>query len=122
MSSNGITTADANTALGSIFTGTQYIQLHTGQPGASGTSNVATNNTRQSLTWNAASAGATTNVAQILWSSVSTTETYTYFSVWSASTSGTFHGSGTVSGGGMTAGQDFSIAATSLSMSISVAS
>ena len=122
MSSNGITVADANTALGTIFTGTQWIQLHRGQPGAAGTANVATNSTRQSLTWNTAAGGVTTNVGQILWASVPATETYAYYSVWSASTAGTFHGSGQIANGSVLINQDFPIPAGALSMAITVAS
>lgn len=114
----GLASADINSALDTIFTGTQWIQLHTGDPGAAGTANVATNNTRDSVTWAAASGGSKATAADAAWTSVSTTETYTHFSVWSASSAGTFHGSGTVTGGGVTAGQDFTIPSGSLTMSI----
>lgn len=123
MSVASITTADANTALGGIFTGTQWIQFHTGQPGAVGTTNVAGNTTRHSTTWNAASGGAITNAADINWTGgeVTNTEVYTFFSVWSASTAGTFHGSGAVTNGSVVAGNLVKIAAGTLSFTSTVA-
>jgi hypothetical protein len=71
-----------------------YVQMHTGDPGTNGTSNVAGNTTRQQATFGSvASGGAISNTASVAWTSVSTTETYRYASLWSASTSGTFLGS-----------------------------
>ena len=53
-----------------------YVQLHTGDPGSAGTSNVATNSTRQSASFAAAASRAITTDAVVEWTSVSTTETY----------------------------------------------
>lgn len=71
-----------------------WVQLHTGDPGLAGTSNVAGNTTRQQATFGSvASGGAIANTVAVAWTSVSTSETYSYASLWSASTSGTFLGS-----------------------------
>lgn len=99
-----------------------YIQLHTGDPGASGTANVATNSTRKSCSFAASSGGSMASDAEILWTAVPATETYTYASVWDASSSGTFVGSGTVTNGSVTAGNNFRIPSGDLVLSMSVAS
>jgi hypothetical protein len=121
VSVESITSNDANAALDTIFTGTQWVQLHTGHPGAAGTTSIATNNNRISVTWANASGGVKFNNADVLWTSVSTTETYTFFTIWSAVTAGTFHGSGAVTSGAVTAGNDFKIANGSLTITSTVA-
>lgn len=71
-----------------------WAKLHTGAPGSAGTSNAATEATRKQVTCgNAASARAIANTVAIEWVSVSTTETITHVSFWTASTNGTFLGS-----------------------------
>lgn len=67
-----------------------YIQLHTGAPGAAGTSNIATETTRKLASFSAASGGAITTDAALTWASVAGTETISHWSAWSASSSGTF--------------------------------
>ena len=69
-----------------------YVQIHTGDPGASGTSNVsAGSTTRSALTQSAAANSAIaitgTNPS---FTNGGTSETITHISVWSASTAGTF--------------------------------
>lgn len=64
-----------------------YVQLHTGAPGAAGTSNVASTNTRKKVTLAAASAGIRKNSTALEWTATAS-ETYKYVSLWSASTSG----------------------------------
>ena len=65
-----------------------YMKLHIGAAGEDGTANAATEATRKAVTFDAAAAGATANDAAITWTSVSTTETYSHFSLWDASTAG----------------------------------
>jgi hypothetical protein len=102
--------ADAHTK-GTSYTGNSnyWVKLHTADPGAAGATAPAGNTTRQQVTFGTSSSGAIANSAAITWTSVSTTETYTHFSAWTASTAGTFLGSGTVTGGAVTAGNNFSI-------------
>lgn len=96
-----------------------YVKLHTGDPGASGASNAATETTRQEATFSAASGGAITNSADVSWTNVSTTETYSHVSFWSASSAGTFLGSDALDASkAVTAGEDFKIAAGDLDISL----
>ena len=118
----GMSLGQANISLDSVLTGTTWIQLHTGSPGAAGTANVASNSTRKSTTMSAASAGDKANNQSISWTSVPTTETYTFFTVWTASSAGTFLYSGAITGGSVTAGNDFSFASAALVCSITEAS
>jgi len=96
-----------------------YVKLHTGDPGAAGTSNAATETTRQQASFSAASAGAMTTDAAITWTNVSTTETYSHVSFWSASTAGTFLGSDDLAvAKAVTAGDTFTIAVGDLDLAI----
>jgi hypothetical protein len=89
-----VNTANAwlNVLRNTSFTGvaTPFLQLHTGDPGASGTANVSAVTTRQAITWSAASSGAIalSNTPSF---TMTTTETITHVSVWSASSAGTFY-------------------------------
>ena len=82
-------------ASAATFTGvtTLFVQLHTGDPGASGTANVSSNTTRPALAFGAASAGSQTAGTLPSWASWAATspETITHISVWGASSAGTFH-------------------------------
>jgi hypothetical protein len=96
---------------------TTYVKLHTGDPGEDCTANAATNTSRQSAAWSAASAGAIAVSAAITWTNVSTTETYTYWSLWDASTAGNPLWSGALSSSAaVTAGDTFQITALTLSL------
>jgi uncharacterized membrane protein YgdD (TMEM256/DUF423 family) len=90
-----------------------WIQLHTADPGAAGTNAVAGNATRKDLTaaMGTASGGAITNTAAITWTTgeVDTSEDYTHWSLWTASTAGTFLFSGTVTANAVTTGDEFTI-------------
>ena len=66
----------------------RYLQLHTGDPGENGTANVASNNTRKSITGAASVTGTFTSVNDLIWVGVPTTEVYTHCSIWDASTAG----------------------------------
>jgi hypothetical protein len=120
----------ANSILAALVNGTSfagfatpYVQLHTGAPGAAGTSNIAGNNVRQPAgSFAAPSAGSTSNSAAINWTSVSTSETYSHVSLWSAASGGTFIASGSITAGAVLSGQNFQIAANGISVSIPVAS
>lgn len=71
-----------------------WAKIHTGDPGAAGTSNAAANATRQQITFGSAATGGTiASTAVTEWTSVSTSETYSWVSFWTASTAGTFLGS-----------------------------
>lgn len=96
-----------------------YVKLHTGDPGSAGTSNAATETTRQQATLSAASSRATTNSSAIEWTNVSTSETYTWISLWTASSGGTFLGRDDLSSSAaVTAGDTFRIPAGDLDLTI----
>lgn len=84
-----------NVLRGTTFTGAagQFVQLHTGDPGASGTTAVSSVTTRPSLTWNAPSASAITNSNSPQWTNWAGTngEVVSDISIWSANTAGTFY-------------------------------
>lgn len=65
---------------------TVAVQLHTGEPGEAGTSNVATETDRTVATFAAAAAGACASDADITWTAVAATETYTHISLWDNAT------------------------------------
>lgn len=80
---------------GSFSTTNCWVKLHTGDPGAAGTTNAAAGDTtRKQATMAAASGGskAMTGTAGP-WTNASTTETLTHISLWTLVTAGVFQGS-----------------------------
>ena len=92
----GLTAAIVNAWLDADYaTAGVFIKLHTADPGSAGTTAAAAGDTtRKQATMAAASGGskAMTSMSGV-WTNVSTTETLSHISIWSASTSGTFKGS-----------------------------
>ena len=94
-----------------------YLKLHTGDPGEDATNNAATETTRKVTSWSAASSGSIATSALVEWTNVSTTETYTHWSMWDASTAGNALWSGALSASAaVTAGDTFQITALTLSL------
>jgi hypothetical protein len=75
-----------------------YLKLHTGDPGAAGTANASAVTTRNAVTFNAASDGSMT-LNSIGTYSMTTSETITHWSLWDASTAGTYLESGAFTAG-----------------------
>jgi hypothetical protein len=78
---------------GTTFTApaTLFVQCHTADPGASGTTAVSTGiATRSALAMNAASAGSQSLTSTVSFSATGS-DTITHISVWSASSAGTFY-------------------------------
>jgi hypothetical protein len=102
-----------------------WIQLHTGDPGASGTANVAGNATRKDLTaaMGTAASGAISNTSAITWTTgeVDTSEDYTHWALFDASTAGTFLCSGTMTANAVTVGDEFEIPIGDLDASFATA-
>lgn len=77
------------------FTGvtTMFAQLHTGDPGASGTANVSSTTTRQAVNFSAAASGSQSITGTTQWTSWAGTngEVVTHISLWGASSAGTFY-------------------------------
>lgn len=118
----GLAAARANAAIDSTVALGSWIKLHTGDPGAAGTANPAGNTTRQQATFGAAANGSATTTAVTEWANVPTAEDYTHFSMWTASTAGTFLASGTITANPVAVGDTFRFAAGSLTLSVTPAS
>jgi hypothetical protein len=99
-----------------------YIKLHTGDPGAAGTANPATETTRKSVSFGAASAGAITSDADISWTNISGSQDASHFTAWDSLTVGNFLFSGTITANPYTAGDTYTITSGNLSASLTVAS
>jgi hypothetical protein len=129
----GLSTTNANAFLDWLFNGTAmptaptgcWIQLHTADPGAAGTNAVAGNATRKDLraAMAAASGGAITSDTALTWTSgeVDTSEDYTHWTAWSASTAGTFLCSGTITANAVTSGDEFSLPVGEVDAALNVA-
>lgn len=126
----GLAAATANSLLNAIYNQANYtaptaiwVQLHVGDPGSAGTSNVATETTRKDITssFSPASGGAVTNDVAITWTGVAGTEDFTHWSLWSASSGGTFYQSGTISANAVTAGDTFTIPVGDFDVSLTTA-
>lgn len=117
-------TAGANAMLDAWAAEYDYIQLHTGDPGAAGTSNVAGNDTRKLVSWASASGGLLSNDAAVEWdgSEVDTSEDYTHASFWTAATDGTFGGSFVITANPVTSGNEAVIATGDIDIALTVAS
>ena len=98
---------------------TLYVKLHLGDAGEAGTANAAVNSTRDSLAWGAAASGsiATTGSPSAEWISVSTTETYTHWSLWDNLTAGNCIWTGALSSSAsVAAGDTFQITTLTLTL------
>ena len=100
-----------------------WMKLHVGDPGSAGTSNAATETTRKDVTavFAAASGGTVTSNVAVSWTTVAGSEDYTHFSIWSASTGGTFYFSGSITANAVTAGDTFTFASGDIDATISTA-
>ncbi len=101
-----------------------WIQLHTGDPGAAGTSNVATETTRKDVTsaFAAASGGSVSSDTAVTWTGVAGSEDFTHYSIHSASSGGTFYWSGTITANPVTAGDTFTLGIGDIDLTITTAS
>ena len=94
-----------------------YVKLHTGDPGEAATSNNATEATRKVAAWSAAASGAIVTSATMEWTNVSTTETYSHWSMWDDLTAGNALWSGALAtSAAVTAGDTFQITSLTLSL------
>lgn len=100
---------------------TWYVKLHLGDPGAAGTANPATETTRKSVTFNAASGGAITNSVAAQWTNYPASEDVTHVSIWDNVSAGNFLASGTVTADPIVAGTLFSLNIGAISASLLVA-
>jgi hypothetical protein len=115
----------ANSWLDAVCNATAYseagvwVQLHIGDPGSAGTSNVAAETDRVQASFGAAASRAITTDAVTEWTNVNSTETLTWISLWDAATTGNFLGRDDLSStAAVTAGDTFRIPTGDLDMSI----
>ncbi len=93
-----------------------WVKLHTGSPGPDGTTNAATETTRQQPVFDPAAGGVVVTNADLIWASVAATETYKFLSFWDDETAGSFLGSSQLQAPrAVTLGDDFKIPAGDLS-------
>lgn len=106
----GIAVAQVNSLLDTLMGGA-YIQLHTGDPGASGTANVSTTTTRVLGSYAAASGGSKALSSAAQWTNwAGSNETITHVSLWTAASAGTFKQSyALTTGKAMTTGDTLSL-------------
>jgi hypothetical protein len=101
---------------------TAYVKLHVGDPGANGTSNAATETTRKSVSFAAASNGALASDADVSWTNIAGSQDATHFTAWDNETAGNFLFSGTITGNAYTDGDTYTISSAGLTVSLTVAS
>lgn len=118
----GIAPGEANDAIDTVVATGTWIKLHVGDPGAAGTANPATETDRQQASFAAASGGSAATNAALEWTSVAGSEDFTHFSMWTASTAGTFLWSGTITANAVTTGDTFSIGSGDLTLTMTGAS
>jgi hypothetical protein len=115
---------DALTDWGTTY---RYVKLHVGDPGAAGTANPATNTTRVQADWGTPDSSTPgvvtmTHTDVLGWTSVPASEDYTHVSVWTASSGGTFGGSGLITADPVTVGNNFDLPIGAVVVSQPVAS
>lgn len=87
-----LTQARVHAAIDAAVSTVTHLQLHTGDPGGAGTSNVAAGVARAALSLPAASGGQTSDETTLTIPGAG--GPYTHVSLWTASTGGTYCGSG----------------------------
>lgn len=98
---------------------TLFLKLHIGDPGEDGTGNAAGETTRKGISFAAAGSGAVATSADLDWTSVSTSETYSHFSIWDNVTAGALYATGTLTPtSAITAGENFQIASGDLTFTL----
>lgn len=126
----GMAPATANAVLNAYFNQTNitaptsiWIQLHTADPGAAGTTAVASNATRKDVTavFAAAASGAVTSDTAVTWTNVPAAEDYSFFSIWTASSAGTFLWSGSITANAVSVGDSFTFGVGDIDVSFGVA-
>lgn len=126
MSSPGVSATVANAMLTAATTSPSmsFAQLHTGAPGAAGTSNVSSTTLRKAVTWGTPSGGVVNaNGTLPSWTSWAGTspETVTDISLWTLLTSGVFDAAITLSAP-VTMNTGDSLSLTSIGITIPLAS
>jgi hypothetical protein len=126
----GLAAAQANAILDALGNATNYtaptafwLQLHISDPGAAGTSGIAGNATRKQVSFGAAASGQISNDVALSWSAgeVDTSEDYTHWTAWTASSGGTFIGSGTKIANAVVVGDTYQVPIGSFVQTLTIA-
>lgn len=103
----------------SLAVAARYVKLHTGDPGENGTASAAGETTRKSVTGAAAVSGTFTSVNDLIWTNVSTSETYSHISLWDHVSAGNCLWTGALSASkAVNAGDTFTIVTAGLVVSL----
>ena len=89
------TAAALNAAIDAALSGVTHVQLHTGAPGAAGTSNVAAGVSRAAVSGVGGASGAADTLTATF-TIPGAGGPYTHYSLWTASSGGTFVNDGTL--------------------------
>lgn len=106
----------------SFAVSTAYVQLHVGDPGASGVSNAATETSRKAVSFATAASGSMSSDADVIWTNISGSQDATHFSLWDLSSGGNFLASGTITAAAYNAGDTYTITSGNLTVSFTLAS
>lgn len=124
----GITAYAANKCLDAMLNNTSfvvvqgYLKLHIGSPGATGTTNAATETTRKAANFALAASGSITSDADMVWTSIAGSQTATFFSMWDDVAAGNCLFTGTLTGNPYTAGDTVTISSGAATASLTIAS
>lgn len=124
----GVSSYMANAWLNAAFNNTSfavaqaYMQLHTAAPGASGTTAVATETSRKTVSMATATGGTITNDVQVQWTGIAGSQDATHYTLWDASTVGNFLGSGVITANAYTAGDTLTFAIGDIDIALTIAS
>jgi hypothetical protein len=125
----GLSPGTANSFLNALCRAVNYtapttiwVQLHIADPGAAGTTSVATETSRKQITFGSAAAGGSiANTAAVTWTGIAGSQDASHYSLWDASTVGTFLGSGIITANAYTAGDTYNMAIGAIVLSFGVA-
>jgi hypothetical protein len=115
----------SGTVLDALVAAYPHVKLHTGAPGAAGTTNPATEVTRKTATWAATGTdGIVLSTNALTWTNIAGSQDALNFTTWSSATdgAGNFGISGGVTANPYTAGDTYEVAVGALSISITLAS
>lgn len=108
-----------NASAAALTLSARYIKLHIGDPGEAGTANAAGETTRKSITSAASSNGVFTSANDLIWTSVSTSETYSHVSLWDDVAAGNCLWTGALTASkAVNSGDTFTIATGSLTVTL----
>lgn len=125
----GLAPAVANGFLNALCRATNYtaptgifVKLHVGDPGAAGATSPATETTRKAVTFGtAASGGSIANTVAVTWTGIAGTQDASHYSLWDASTGGSFLGSGLITANAYTVGDTYNLAIGAIVLAFGVA-